>query len=39
MIALEESLAQLVHRGVIGEDEARMRASHPEALEAMLRVL
>ncbi len=39
MIALEESLAQLVHRGVIGEDEARMRASHPEALEAMLRAL
>ncbi|MBW8875082.1 MAG: PilT/PilU family type 4a pilus ATPase [Acidobacteria bacterium] len=39
MIALEESLAQLVHRGVIGDDEARMRASHPDALEAMLRVL
>ena len=38
MIALEESLAQLVHRGVIGDDEARMRASHPDALEAMLRV-
>ncbi|HEX4965345.1 MAG TPA: PilT/PilU family type 4a pilus ATPase [Thermoanaerobaculia bacterium] len=38
MIAMEESLAQLVHRGVIGDDEARMRASHPEALEAMLRV-
>ncbi len=37
MIAMEESLAQLVQRGVIGEEEARMRASHPEALEAMLR--
>ena len=37
MIALEESLAQLVHRGAITDEEARMRASHPEALEAMLR--
>ena len=38
MIALEESLAQLVQRGAITDEEARMRASHPEALEAMLRV-
>jgi Tfp pilus assembly pilus retraction ATPase PilT len=34
---MEESLAQLVQRGVISDEEARMRASHPEALEAMLR--
>jgi len=39
MIAMEESLAQLVQRGVISGDEAHMRASHPEALEAMLRPL
>jgi twitching motility protein PilT len=38
MIALEESLAQLVQRGAITDEEARMRASHPEALEAMLRI-
>jgi twitching motility protein PilT len=39
MIALEESLAQLVQRGVIDGEEARVRASHPEALEAFLRAV
>lgn len=38
MTSLEESLSQLVRSAVISDEEARMRASHPEALEALLRV-
>jgi len=38
MISLEESLAQLVQRGAIDLEEARMRASHPDAFEALVRV-
>jgi len=38
MMALEESLAQLVHQGTIDLDEARVRASHPDAFEALVRV-
>ena len=38
MIALEESLAQLVKLGAIDLDEGRMRASHPDAFEALVRV-
>jgi twitching motility protein PilT len=34
---LEESLAQLVHRGVISEEEARNRAGHREELDGLLR--
>jgi twitching motility protein PilT len=37
MISLEESLAQLVHRGAIDLEEARVRASHPDAFEALVR--
>ncbi|HEY7215970.1 MAG TPA: ATPase, T2SS/T4P/T4SS family, partial [Thermoanaerobaculia bacterium] len=37
MITLEESLAQLVQLGAIDLDEARVRASHPDALEALVR--
>jgi twitching motility protein PilT len=37
MIALEESLAQLVQIGAVDLEEARMRASHPEAFESLLR--
>ena len=37
MIALEESLAQLVQAGAIDIDEARMRTSHPEAFESLVR--
>lgn len=37
MIALEESLSQLVQKGAITLDDARMRASHPEAFEAFMR--
>jgi twitching motility protein PilT len=38
MISLEESLAQLVHQGAIDLDEGRVRASHPDAFEALVRV-
>jgi twitching motility protein PilT len=38
MISLEESLAQLVQQGAIDLEEGRMRASHPESFEAMVRV-
>ena len=38
MVALEESLAQLVQTGAIDLDEARVRASHPEAFESFVRV-
>jgi twitching motility protein PilT len=37
MIALEESLAQLVQAGAIDIDEARMRTSHPETFESLVR--
>jgi len=33
----EESLAQLVHRGAINEEEARNRAGHREELDGLLR--
>ena len=38
MISLEESLAQLVQQGAIDLEEGRMRASHPDSFEAMVRV-
>ena len=37
MLTMEESLAQLVQQGVIDVEEARVRASHPETFESMLR--
>ncbi len=37
MISLEESLAQLVQRGAIDPEEGRMRASHPDAFDALVR--
>jgi twitching motility protein PilT len=37
MISLEESLAQLVQGATIDVEEARVRASHPEAFESFLR--
>jgi twitching motility protein PilT len=37
MTSFEESLAQLVREGKIDLDEARVRASHPEELDARLR--
>jgi twitching motility protein PilT len=37
MIALEESLAQLVRDGLITADDARIRSSRPDELESMLR--
>jgi twitching motility protein PilT len=37
MISLEESLAQLVQAGAIDVDEARMRTSHPETFESLVR--
>ena len=37
MISLEASLAQLVQRGLIDVEEARVRASHPDELELLLR--
>ena len=37
MISLEESLALLVQSGAIDIDEARMRTSHPEAFESLVR--
>jgi twitching motility protein PilT len=36
MISFEQSLADLVRAGAIEMDEARIRASHPEELEALL---
>jgi twitching motility protein PilT len=36
-ITLEESLAQLVRKGLISADEARARAGHAEELEGLLR--
>jgi twitching motility protein PilT len=36
-ITLEESLAQLVHKGLISADDARTRAGHAEELEGLLR--
>ena len=36
-ITLEESLAQLVHKGSISAEDARSRTSHPEELEGLLR--
>jgi twitching motility protein PilT len=38
MISMEDSLAQLVREGKIDIEEARMRASHPDELNALLRV-
>jgi twitching motility protein PilT len=37
MISLEESLAQLVQSGAVDLEEARMRASHPDAFGALIR--
>ena len=37
MISLEQSLAQLVREGKIDREEAQVRASHPDELEALLR--
>ena len=37
MITMEESLAQLVQGAAIDVEEARVRASHPEAFESLLR--
>lgn len=37
MISLEDSLARLVQQGVISTDDARIRASHPDELESLLR--
>ncbi|HEX6898653.1 MAG TPA: PilT/PilU family type 4a pilus ATPase [Thermoanaerobaculia bacterium] len=37
MITMEESLAQLVQQRVIDLDEGRVRASHPDAFEALVR--
>ncbi|HEV7240846.1 MAG TPA: PilT/PilU family type 4a pilus ATPase [Thermoanaerobaculia bacterium] len=37
MISLEDSLARLVHEGLITADDARVRSSRPEELESMLR--
>ena len=36
-ITLEESLAQLVRKGLISADEARARTGHAEELESLLR--
>ncbi len=37
MRSMEESLADLVRSGTVAESEARLRASHPDELEALLR--
>jgi twitching motility protein PilT len=37
MISMEESLAQLVQNATIDIEEARVRASHPEAFESLVR--
>ena len=36
-VTLEESLAQLVHRGFISADDARTRTGHADELEGLLR--
>ena len=36
-VTLEESLAQLVHKGLISADDARTRTGHPDELEGLLR--
>ena len=36
-VTLEESLAQLVHKGLISADDARTRTGHAEELEGLLR--
>ncbi|HYU35081.1 MAG TPA: PilT/PilU family type 4a pilus ATPase [Thermoanaerobaculia bacterium] len=38
MISMEDSLAQLVREGKIEIEEAKVRASHPDELNALLRV-
>jgi twitching motility protein PilT len=38
MISMEQSLADLVHLGRIDQDEARVRASHPDELDTLLRI-
>jgi twitching motility protein PilT len=38
MVALEDSLAQLVKDGLISADEARLRSARPDELESLLRV-
>jgi twitching motility protein PilT len=38
MISMEDSLAQLVREGKIDIEEAKVRASHPDELNALLRV-
>jgi twitching motility protein PilT len=38
MISLEDSLARLVHDGIIAVEEARVRSSRPDELESLLRV-
>ena len=38
MIALEDSLAQLVRDGLITADDARVRSSRPDELESLLRM-
>jgi twitching motility protein PilT len=38
MISMEESLAGLVQAGLVDPEEARVRASHPDELETLLRV-
>ena len=35
MVTMEDSLASLVKAGVLREEEARLRASHPDELEAL----
>jgi len=37
MISLEDSLARLVHQGLITIEEARMRSSRPDELESLMR--
>ena len=37
MISLEDSLARLVHEGLITADDARVRSSRPDELESLLR--
>ena len=36
-VTLEESLAQLVHKGLITAEDARTRTGHPDELESLLR--
>jgi twitching motility protein PilT len=38
MMSLEESLAQLVQKGAIDVEEGRMRASHPDSFDALVRL-